>query len=300
MQNIKPGEKLTVEELLNTWGKNLQLTLISGKKGLNRKITENRVQKIGLRMIEPDITLDTDTVQILGHTEISYLNNKSSKDQKEILLRLTCQQIPCLIITKGINPPQSLVKQCERADIPLLKTDLHTGKTISSLRSIFEIRFAPFISAHGVLIDIYRLGVLILGKSGIGKSECALDLVLRGAKLVVDDLVEIRRLGSSNLVGCSPQNIKHLMEIRGIGIINIKDLVGPTAVMDKREIDMVIELEHWDPKSEYNRVGDEYDHYEILNVKLPYLKIPVSPGRNISAIVEIAVRNQIYRQLIST
>jgi HPr kinase/phosphorylase len=299
MQNIKSGEKLTVEELFNTWGKNLQLALVSGKKGLKRRITENRVQKIGLRMIESDVTLDKDTIQILGRTEISYLNNRNSKDQKEILSRLTCQQIPCLIITKGINPPQSLAKQCELADIPLLKTDLHTGKAISSLRSILEIRFAPFISVHGVLLDIHRLGVLILGKSGIGKSECALDLVLRGAKLVVDDLVEIRRLGSSNLIGCSPQNIKHLMEIRGIGIINIKNLVGPTAVMDKREIDMVIELEHWDPETEYDRVGDEDDHYEILNVKLPYLKIPVRPGRNISTIVEIAVRNQIYKRSVS-
>jgi len=299
MQNTKPDEKLSVDELFNTWGKELELTLVSGKKGLKRHITENRVQKIGLRMIEPDITLDIDTIQILGRTEISYLNNKNAKDQKEILSRLTGQQIPCLIITKGIKPPSGLEKQCEKAGIPLLRTDLHTGKAISLLRSILEIRFAPFISAHGVLIDIHRLGVLILGKSGIGKSECALDLVLRGAKLIVDDLVEVRRLGSLNLVGCSPQSIKHLMEIRGIGIINIKDLVGPPAVMDKREIDMVIELEHWDPKTEYNRVGDEYDYYEILNVKLPYLKIPVSPGRNISTIVEIAVRNQIYRRSVS-
>lgn len=298
MQNTKPGEKLTVAELLNTWGEILQLYLISGNKGLNRHITENRVQKIGLRMIEPDITLDKYTIQMLGRTEISYLNNKSSKDQKKILTRLTSQQIPCLIITKGIKPPDSLIKQCELSNIPLLKTKLYTGKTISSIRSILETRFAPFKSVHGVLMDIHRLGVLILGKSGVGKSECALDLILKGAKLVVDDLVEIRRLGSSNLVGSSPQNIKHLMEIRGIGIINIKDLVGPTAVMDKREIDMVIELEHWDPKTEYNRVGDEYDRHEILNVKLPYLKIPVSPGRNVSTIVEIAVRNEIYRQSV--
>ncbi len=250
-------------------------------------------------MIEPDITLDKCTVQILGRTEISYLKNLSASKQKQVLLKLTSQKIPCLILTKGIKPPENLVKQCENAGIPLFRTSLHTGKTISEIRAILEVRFAPFVSAHGVLIDIHRLGVLVLGKSGIGKSECALDLILRGAKLVVDDLVEIRRLGASNLVGCSPQNIRHLMEIRGIGIINIKDLVGPTAVMDKREIDMVIELEHWDPKTEYNRVGDVYDNYEILNVKLPYLKIPVSPGRNISTIVEIAVRNQIFRLSVS-
>jgi len=299
MQNINPGEKLTVEELYNTWNKKLQLTLISGKKGLKRKITASRVQKIGLRMIETNISLDKDTIQILGRTEISYLKNRDPEDQKQILSRITSQKIPCFIITKGIKPPDSLAKQCELTNIPLLKTNLYTGNTISTLRSILDVRFAPFISAHGVLIDIHRLGVLILGKSGIGKSECALDLILKGAKLVVDDLVEIRRLWDSNLIGSGPQNIKHLMEIRGVGIINIKDLIGPTAVMDKRELDMVIELEHWDPKSEYDRVGDEYSFYEILNVKLPYLKIPVSPGRNISTIVELAVRNQIYRQSVS-
>nr|NIP39696.1 HPr(Ser) kinase/phosphatase [Candidatus Dadabacteria bacterium]NIS10149.1 HPr(Ser) kinase/phosphatase [Candidatus Dadabacteria bacterium]NIV42500.1 HPr(Ser) kinase/phosphatase [Candidatus Dadabacteria bacterium]NIX16543.1 HPr(Ser) kinase/phosphatase [Candidatus Dadabacteria bacterium]NIY23063.1 HPr(Ser) kinase/phosphatase [Candidatus Dadabacteria bacterium] len=294
------SEKLTVEQLISDWGDDLQLKLISGKKGLKRTIKEDRVQKIGLRMIEPDITLDKHTVQILGRTEVSYLSKKTPDEQNEILSRLTSQKIPCLIVTKGIKPPENLVKRCEQAGIPLLKTLLYTGKTISTLRAILEVRFAPFKTTHGVLMDIHRLGVLILGKSGIGKSECALDLVLRGAKLIVDDLVEIKRLGTSKLVGCSPQNIKHLMEIRGIGIINIKDLVGPTAVMDKREIDMVIELEHWDPKTEYKRVGDDYDTYNILDVKLPYLKIPVSPGRSVSTIVEIAVRNQIYRQSVSS
>jgi len=295
MQSTKPGTKLSVEQLLNIHGNTLKLKLISGNSGLDRKISANRVQKIGLRMIEPDISLDKKTIQILGRTEISYLNDKSSSEQQEILSTLTSQDIPCIIITKGIKPPESLIRACENSRLPLLKTSLLTGKTISQLRSLLEVIFAPFQSVHGVLIDIHRLGVLILGKSGIGKSECALDLILRGAKLVVDDLVEIRKIGSSTLIGTSPESIRHLMEIRGIGIINIKDLVGPTAILDKREIDMIIQLEHWDPKAEYDRVGDEYEQYDILGIKLPYLRIPVSPGRNISTIIEIAVRNQIHK-----
>lgn len=299
MQSTKPGTKLSVDQLLNIYGETLKLRLISGKSGLDRKISANRVQKIGLRMIEPDISLDKKTIQILGRTEISYLNEKSISEQQEILSTLTSQDIPCIVITKGIKPPESLIRACDRSKLPLLKTSLLTGKTISQLRALLEVIFAPFQSVHGVLIDIHRLGVLILGKSGIGKSECALDLILRGAKLVVDDLVEIRKIGTSSLIGTSPESIRHLMEIRGIGIINIKDLVGPTAILDKREIDMIIQLEHWDPKAEYDRVGEEYEQYDILGIKLPYLRIPVSPGRNISTIIEIAVRNQIHKLSVS-
>ncbi|MFI5322875.1 MAG: HPr kinase/phosphorylase, partial [Thermodesulfobacteriota bacterium] len=141
----------------------------------------------------------------------------------------------------------------------------------------------------------HRLGVLILGKSGIGKSECAIDLINRGSKLISDDIVEIRKVGASKLVGNGPERVKHLMEVRGVGIINIKDLFGTTSVMDKREIDMVIELVHWDPDTEYDRLGMETSSYNILGVKLPHLVIPVSPGRNMATIIEVAARNQLLK-----
>lgn len=148
---------------------------------------------------------------------------------------------------------------------------------------------------HGVLMDIHRLGVLILGKSGVGKSESALDLIAKGSKFIADDIVEIRRISNTKLIGSGPENIKYLMEIRGIGIVNIKDLFGTTSVMDSREIEMVIELEQWDQNNEYERLGLETKSYKILDLPLPYVIIPVSPGRNIATIIEVAVRNQILK-----
>ncbi len=153
----------------------------------------------------------------------------------------------------------------------------------------------PMKTFHGVLLDVKQLGVLILGKSGIGKSECAIDLIIGGSKLIADDVIEIRRERRSRLIGTGPENIKYLMEIRGIGVVNIKNLFGANSVMDKKEIDMVVELDQWNTDTEYERLGLETMSYEILGVKIPYIIIPVSPGRNVATIVEVAVRNQILK-----
>ena len=285
----------TVRELYNLLGKEMRIEHVAGKSGAGKAISENRVQKIGLRMIDPEDKLDKGKVLILGLTEIDYFNALSINKKKHISQALTSMDIPCIIITKGIEPPSVLVEYCDLYNTPLFRTDTTAGKIISSINSILDERLAPYISVHGVLLDIHGLGVLILGKSGVGKSECALDLILKGSKLIADDLVEIRKIGSSTLIGSGPRNIRHFIEIRGIGIINIKDLIGSTSVMEKREIDMVIELEQWNPDTEYDRVGDMMHKYDILEIELPYVKIPVSPGRNIDTIVEIAVRNHIFR-----
>lgn len=286
---------ITVTELFNLLNKEMKIELIAGKNGTDKAISQNRVQKIGLRMIDPEDKLDKGKVLILGLTEIDYYNTLSSNKKKNISLALTSMDIPCIIITKGIESPAVLTEYCDLYNTPLFITDTTAGKIISLINSILDEKLAPFISVHGVLLDIHGLGVLILGKSGVGKSECALDLILKGSKLIADDLVEIRKIGSSRLIGSGPKNIRHFIEIRGIGIINIKDLIGSTSVMEKREIDMVIELEHWNPDTEYDRVGDTLHKYEILEIDLPYVKIPVSPGRNLDTIVEIAVRNHIFR-----
>jgi HPr kinase/phosphorylase len=295
MQNIKAGVPLDVQELYSTWGKDLQIELIAGQKGLEREVRSNRVQKPGLRMIEPDIQLEEGKIQVLGRTEIYYFDKLTKLEQQRVADSLSSQDVPCFIITKGLIPPELLKEACERKELPLFRTELYTGRLISTLNAILEERLAPFVSVHGVLMDIHRLGVLILGKSGIGKSECALDLILRGSKLIADDVVQIRKVGTSKLIGSGHPNIRHLMEIRGIGIINIKDLFGTASVMDKREIDMVIELAQWEPNAEYDRVGLEQKSYTIMEVELPYLVIPVSPGRNTATIVEVAVRNQLLK-----
>ena len=295
MQSTKLNEPLKIKEIYGAWGKQLQIETISGGDGLNREIRSNRVQKPGLRMIGPDIQLEEGKIQVLGMTEVSYFDKLSVEEQENVADVLTAQEVPCFIISKGLTPPEVLKKSCEKKQMPLLTTKLSTGRLISILNGILEERLAPFVSLHGVLIDIHRLGVLILGKSGIGKSECALDLILRGSKLIADDVVEIRRVGASKLIGSGPENIKHLMEIRGVGIINIKDLFGMASVMNKREIDMVIELAQWDPNAEYDRIGLDQNIYTIMEVDLPYLVLPVSPGRNTATIVEVAVRNQLLR-----
>lgn len=295
MKSIKIGAPLEVRELYDSWRRELRIEIIAGRGGLWRKVRSNRVQKPGLRMIEPNIMLEDGKVQILGRTEISYLNKLPSDEQERISDALSSQDVPCFIISKGLIPPEVLRSACEKKQMPLFTTELYTGRLISTLNMVLEERLAPFVNVHGVLIDIHGLGVLIIGKSGIGKSECALDLILKGSKLIADDVIEIRKIGTSKLIGSGPENIRHLMEVRGVGIINVKDLFGTASVMDKREIDMVIELAQWSLDTEYDRLGLDQKTYTIMEVELPFLVIPVSPGRNTGTIVEVAVRNQILK-----
>lgn len=295
MQKTSTSAPFKVRELYKLWGKELELDIITGKKGLKRNIGLNRVQKPGLRMIDPIIQLEDGKIQVFGRTEVNYFENLSPKKKRKVSDILSEKDIPCFIMSKGLKPPKLLKEAFEKKNVPLFITNLYTGRLIPSLNNILEERLAPFLSVHGVLIDIHRLGVLMLGKSGIGKSECALDLILRGSKLIADDVVEISQIGASNLIGSGPENIRHLMEIRGIGIINIKDLFGTTSVMDKREIDMVIELSQWDREEDYDRLGLHQTSYNIMDIELPYLVLPVSPGRNTATVVEVAVRNQLLK-----
>ncbi|MER3446483.1 MAG: HPr(Ser) kinase/phosphatase [Candidatus Dadabacteria bacterium] len=295
MKGIKIGAPLEVGELYDTWGKELRIEIIAGRGGLWHQIRSDRVQKPGLRMIEPNIMLEDGKVQILGRTEILYLNKLPFNEQERISDALSSQDVPCFIISKGLTPPEILKTACEKKQMPLFTTEFYTGRLISTLNSVLEERLAPFVTVHGVFVDIHGLGVLILGKSGIGKSECALDLILKGSKLIADDVIEIRKIGASRLIGSGPENIRHLMEVRGVGIINVKDLFGTASVMDKREIDMVIELAQWSPDMEYDRLGLDQRTYTLMEVEIPFLVIPVSPGRNTATIVEVAVRNQILK-----
>ncbi len=296
MPNSDTGKPLRVEELLGSWGEELEIELLAGEKGLARGITSDRIQKPGLKLLDPQLKLDKGTIQILGKTEVAYFERLRAAEKKSVTESLMSQDVPCFIITRDLTPDKRLLEACEKNRIPLFSTKLYTGKLISMLQDILEVRLAPFATAHGVLLDVHRLGVLLLGKSGIGKSECALDLILRGSKLISDDIVEIRKVGPERLVGNGPERIKHLMEIRGVGIINIKDLFGTTSVMERREIDMVIELVQWNPETEYDRLGIETGAYNILGIDLPHLVIPVSPGRNTATIIEVAARNQLLKQ----
>jgi len=286
---------ITVNELYEHYSSRLELECLTNTENLTNQITSIRVQKPGLRIIDDKIELEHGKIQILGKTEIKYINKLDKNNSTRVLDELTSQSVPCFILSKGIKPKKEFIDYFKRSNIPLLRTNITTGKLISEINEILAEKLAAMQTYHGVLMDIHRLGVLILGKSGVGKSESALDLIPKGAKFIADDIVEIRRISNTKLIGSGPQNIKYLMEIRGIGIVNIKDIFGTTSVMDSREIEMVIELEQWNQNNEYERLGLETKSYNILDLLLPYVIIPVSPGRNIATIIEVAVRNQILK-----
>ncbi len=230
-------------------------------------------------------------MQILGNTEISYLRQLDEQEAITNIDKLCSFPLCCIIITRGLEPPGFLKTATEKAGIPLLLTPLQSSTFISLITKFLEERLLPTTHIHGVLVDVLGVGVLLLGKSGIGKSECALDLVIRGHRLVADDIVYIKKKMPAALVGQAGESIHYHMEIRGLGIINIKDLYGVSSIREKKIVDMVLELVEWDPAHEYDRLGIDDLVYTILGVDLPHLRIPVSPGRNLTSIIEVAARN---------
>ncbi|MBI5587282.1 MAG: HPr(Ser) kinase/phosphatase [Deltaproteobacteria bacterium] len=271
------------------------LELVGGGKGLDKKLETSRIQKPGLLLTGLLEELHSDRVQIFGAAEIGYLNSLEGDRLKLALSVLEKPDLPAIILTRGLGPPRFLLEICNRRDIPLLKTSCTSSVFIEGFVKYLEERLAPSTTLHGVLVDVLGVGILIIGKSGIGKSECALDLVSRGYRLVSDDIVIVKKMPPSILFGTSTDIIRYHMEIRGIGIVNIKDLFGITAIRQRKQMDMVVELVKWESDSEYERLGFEENTYNILGVQLPYLKIPVSPGRSVAPIVEVAARNQILK-----
>jgi HPr kinase/phosphorylase len=203
--------------------------------------------------------------------------------------------VPCVLITGGLDAPSDLVTEAEHAGIPLLTTTVGTATAIGKLTALLEDRLAVREVIHGVLLDILGLGVLIVGESGIGKSECALDLVVRGHRLVADDAVEVRRRAASIIIGSCPELTRHHMEVRGLGVINLRDLFGVASTRTSKRVELVVQLERWDPHREYDRLGLDDAFFELLGLRVPLIRMPVAPGRNLAILVEVAARNQLLR-----
>ena len=282
---------LSIQELLDDVEYALGLTLLAGKQGLAKRIVSSRIQKPGLALAGYTEHFHHDRVQVLGNTEISYLKTLDEELAVERLRRICSFPVCCFIVTAGLVPPPFFLDAVEAAGISTLSTPLKSATFISLISKFLEERLLPTTHIHGVLVDVLGVGVLLTGKSGIGKSECALDLVIRGHRLVADDMVYIKKKMPAALVGKSEESIQHLMEIRGLGIINIKDLYGISAIREKKIIDMALELTEWDPGHEYDRLGVEDYSTTILGVEIPHIIIPVTPGRNLGSIVEVAARN---------
>ena len=273
----------------------LPLTLISGASGLDRRITTPHIQKTGLALAGFDAYLSPGRILILGESEIRYLESLASSSRVDALRRTFAHDIPAVLVTNSMPSPPELRLESERAGVPLLATSVPTAYAIAKVSAILEDSLAERTIMHAVLMDLLGLGVLIVGESGIGKSECALDLIVRGHRLVADDTVEIRRRAESVLIGTCPDLTRNHMEVRGLGLINIKDLFGVAATRSSKRVELVVQLERWEPGREYERLGLDELHYEILGLQVPLLRMPVAPGRNVSILVEVAARNQLLR-----
>jgi len=261
------------------------------------EITTSDVNRPGLQLSGYMEYFGTDRIQIIGKVEMTYLASLSPQERKKRLDDYFRTGFPCLVIARDQEPFPEMVEAAEKYSIPILKTKDITSRFMSGLIRYLNVMLAPRISMHGVLVEVYGEGILILGESGVGKSETALELVKRGHRLIADDLVEIRRVSDTTLLGAAPENIRHLIEIRGIGIVDVKHLFGMGAVKLQENINLVIKLELWKEGKMYDRLGLE-DHYtDILGISVPSLVIPVRPGRNLAIIVEVAAMNHRQKKM---
>jgi HPr kinase/phosphorylase len=273
----------------------LTLELLAGGDGLDRPITSPHVQKTGLALAGFHEYLRPGRVLIFGESEIRYLESLDPQARTRSLRLALTHDFPCVLLTGGFTPPREVVIEAERARLPLLKTAVATPTAIAKLSSILEDSLAERTIIHAVLLDVLGLGVLITGESGIGKSECALDLIVRGHRLVADDTVEVRRRAETILIGTCPELTRHHMELRGLGVINVKELFGIASTRSSKRVELVVQLERWNPAREYERLGLDDEFYEILGLRVPLIRMPVAPGRNIAILVEVAARNQLLR-----
>ena len=275
----------------------LNLEILAGFNGLDRNIRIARIQKPGLALAGYLDQLHNERVQILGQTELSYLKTLDTELADQRLDQLCSADVSCLIITKDLVPPPTLLDYCKRYELPLFRTSEISSILRRRITTYLEDMLAPETSMHGCLIDVYGVGIFIIGKSGIGKSECALGLIERGHRLVGDDLVVIRRKVPGVLFGRAAELIKHHMETRGLGIINIKDLFGVSSIRQNKKIELVIELVEWQKDLEVERLGLDEHKYSILDVEIPHLRIQVRPGRDLTMILEVAARNHLLKRM---
>ncbi|WP_066290544.1 HPr(Ser) kinase/phosphatase [Bacillus sp. FJAT-29937] len=279
--------KVCTKDIVDKFG----LELISGEDGINRPITTSDICRPGIEVAGYFEFYPADRIQLIGKTELTFTEKLRVIERQLRFERLCTDITPGIIISRGLEVPEELIVASKRESVPLLRTTQKTTRFSSLLTNYLESKLAPTTAVHGVLVDVYGVGVLITGKSGVGKSETALELVKRGHRLVADDCVEIRQEDEYTLVGTSPELIEHLLEIRGLGIINVMTLFGAGAVLSNKRISIVMDLEIWDSKKQYERLGLDEEKMKIIDLDVPKLTIPVRPGRNLAVIIEVAAMN---------
>jgi len=285
-------KRLTVRQFLELCGRVLELRVIAGKGGLDNVITTSEWNRPGIAFAGFLELFSFDRIQVVGNTELSYLRTLTSRERLRRLRPIFRYAIPCFVVTSMYSIAPEFLEVAQANQIPVLKSSLSTARFVSRLSYLLEQEFAPSMTVHGVLLDVFGMGVLIVGESGVGKSECALELVQRGHRLVADDVVILQRRSKTTLVGCSSPVTKHHMEVRGLGIINVESLFGAGAVCDEKIVDLVISLEERKSGKEYDRLGIEDQTRTVFDVDVPEYTIPVEPGRNLSILIEVAAMNQ--------
>ncbi|PIC69507.1 HPr kinase/phosphorylase [Sporosarcina sp. P18a] len=285
--------ELTVEDIMNRFG----LELIAGHAGIHKQILMSDISRPGLEMAGYFDYYPAERVQLIGRKEMSFLETLSAITRRKRLERLCSDDTPAFIIAHGEEGPKELSQLAEEKNIPVLRTDYKTTQFSGMLTNYLVGQLAPMTTVHGVLVDVYGVGVLITGGSGVGKSETALELIKKGHRLVADDSVEIRQVSDNILIGTSPKLLKHMLEIRGVGIIDLMTLFGASSVKDDKRVLLAVDLEIWDDKKHYDRLGIDEEKVEILDSQITKLSVPVRPGRNIAVIIEVAAMDYRMKRL---
>lgn len=294
-EGSEASRHVLVQELLGHELSELEMRVLCAEDCLGNHITHPRVQKPGLAFAGYYAYIKPGRVQIIGESETEFLKTVAAEERRERFQHIASMPVPVFVVTKGLAPLPSFLRLCQDHGIPVLSSPRLSWVIIKRISFFLEDHLVPVTTLHGVLIDIYGIGLLLIGRSGVGKSEAALDLITRGHSLVADDRVVIRRYPSGDLVGYSERTGQHLMELRGLGIINVKDLFGLAAVRQRKTIDLVIELKPWQEGEEYDRLGLDETVYTILDTQVPYIRMPVATGRNIANLLEIATRNHVLK-----
>ena len=288
------GYKITLDKLVNT----LKWEPIYLPREINQlEVGSPEVNRPGLQLSGFYEGFQPERIQIFGNSEMDYLLTFTPEQQKNTMELFFSHQMPASVFCRGTVVPDYIIELAKKYESPLFHSEQAPCELMASIMSILNVELAPRITRHGVLMEVYGEGVLIMGESGVGKSETAIELIKRGHRLVADDAVEIRRVSDRTLVGQSPDNIRHFMELRGVGIINTRHIFGIGAVKMSEKVDLIVKLENWDPHKVYDRMGLDDEYMEILGLNIPCLTVPVTPGRNLAVIIEVAVMNSRQKKL---
>jgi len=283
---------IEIADLVRDTFRRLGLKVIAGDLGIHRTLAQRELNRPGLALAGFFELFQSERIQIIGNTEILFLNQMTDTARESILNKLFEYPLPCVILTNKNTPPDQLLTIANRHSIPLLSTKLNTTELTFHLSHYLTDRFSPSESVHGTLVDVYGTGLLFIGRAGIGKSEIALDLVERGHRLVADDIVVITRKAPGILLGSGPEMLRHLLEIRGVGIIDIRQIFGVRAIRLQKRIETVVELKEWDGKEEYERIGLETVYKQILGIDIPLIRLPIYAGKNVTVIAETIALTQ--------